>query len=102
MSKPAPTAEDPGEHSDEFQGPLGLLMRAAGEVMASRLKADAKGLDALSDEEMLDMFYSAVRQAAPAIYPQIPQHRIEAMLDQIFADARMDMAATAASTEAVN
>jgi len=60
------SVEDLEEFWERLQGPLGNALRMAGAIIKQRLDARGLELSDLSDDEMIDLLYSAFREARPA------------------------------------
>ena len=101
MPKP-PTVEDLEEFWEKLQGPMGVLLKKAGVIMARRLDERRRTWFDLDDMEVLDLFHAAFLEAAPEAYPHRDAASLEEATNMMFAVAAMEMAATADGTDTVN
>ncbi len=101
MRKP-PTVEDLEAFARQLKGPMGRLLRRAGEIMATRMSEKRLSWEDLDDVAVARLFASAVMQAAPDAYPDVDPAVVDDALDRMMSGVSMEMAATAASTETVN
>lgn len=98
------TVEELEAFWERLQGPLGATLRMAGEIMAQRLTARGQEVSDL-DDAMLDLLWTAFREAAPTHYTKVDRATVEDALDKMgeaLAVARLDLAGNAASTDAMN
>lgn len=99
------TVEELEAFWDRLQGPLGAALRMAGEIMAQRLAARGQEVSDLSDDAMLELLYSAFREAAPSYYTDVDRVAVDDALDKMgeaLSAARMDLAGNSVSTGAIN
>ena len=91
---------EPLAHRSE--GPMGVLLRRAGEIMALRLRERRRTWDDLDDAEVANLFASAVMQAAPEAYPGAEPDVIEAVFGRMVVELSFELAATASGGDAVH
>lgn len=101
MRKP-PTVDDLEAFALQLKGPMGGLLRRAGDIMATRMGEQGLGWADLDDAAVTRLFVSAVMQAAPDAYPGADPAVIEEALDRLAAGVAMEAAATTAGTDTIN
>lgn len=101
MRKPA-TVEDLEHFWEKLQGPMGVLLREAGVVMAQRMSERKVEWSDLSDEQVMDLFHSAFLQVAPSVYPQLPAEEVEELVRVMFGDVAMQLRANAEAGKRVH
>lgn len=99
------TVEELEAFWERLQGPLGGVLRMAGEIMAQRLTAKGQEVSDLSDDAMLDLLWTAFREAAPSHYQHVDRAVVDDALDAMgaaLAEARLELAGNVLSTGTMN
>ena len=85
-----------------LQGPLGGALRAAGEIIANQMRERAITWAALDDSQIADLFLAAFAEAAMRAYPLMAPSEIEEAISIVAQDIKMQLAATADGSDAMN
>ena len=96
------TVEDLEAFSEKLRGPLGVLLRKAGVVMARRMEQRGVEWTDLSDQEVMDLFHAAFLQVAPSVFTHKDPAEVEVATNAMFAAMSIELAANAAGSEACN
>ncbi|NBW08183.1 MAG: hypothetical protein EBR82_09170 [Caulobacteraceae bacterium] len=88
--------------ADQLNTPSGLALRDAGAIMMRRLEQRGQSLADLTDGQLVDLLHSAFLEAATPVFAHIDPAALEREVDAMFASIRMEIAATAPTTERVN
>lgn len=96
------TYDDLEAFAARLEGPMGVLLRRAGEIMALRLRERGQTWDDLGDGEVANLFASAVLQAAPEAYPEAEPRVIDEVIGRMVTQISIELNATAYGNDTVN
>ena len=97
-----PTYEELETFAEQLEGPMGFLLRRAGEIMETRMRERSQTWDVLDDIAVANMLASAVMQAAPDAYPGIDQSVIDDVLGRMASDLSIVLTATVVGSDTIN
>lgn len=102
MKRDERTVEDWEAFDEELKGPLGTALRTTGVILEQRMRERELTWAELDDNQVVELFLSAFMEAAPRAY----FHKDPADLEQAIAvmaeGLRMEMAATADTSQSLN
>lgn len=102
MKREPPTVEDLEAFTKQLTGPLGVALRAAGVIIERRMRERGQAWTDLDDNQVVELFLSAFMEAAPRAYPHKNPVDLEQALMAMAESIRMEMAATADSSQSMN
>ena len=102
MKREPPTVEDLEAFSEQLNGPLGVALRAAGVIIERRMRERRQAWTDLDDSQVVELFLSAFMEAAPRAYPHNNPADLERAVAAMAQVIRMEIAATADSSQSMN
>lgn len=102
MKRDERTLEDLEALVEELKGPLGTALRSTGVVLEQRMRERGLTWAELDDNQVVELFLSAFMEAAPRAYPHKNSADLEQAVAAMAKSIRMEMAATADSSQSLN
>lgn len=96
------TVQELEDFWQRLQGPLGAALRAAGDIIATQMRERDIAWDDLDDSQIADLFLAAFAEAALHAYPHMDRSEVEGAISIVAQDIKMQLAATADGSDAVN
>lgn len=94
------SVEDLEAFSEQLRGPMGVLLRKAGVIMARRMEQRGVEWTDLTDQEVMDLFHAAFLEVAPSIFTHKDRAEVEAATNATFAAMAIELAANAEGSDA--
>ena len=102
MKRDERTLEDLEAFAEELKGPLGTALRTTGIILERRMRERELTWADLDDNQVVELFLSAFMEAAPRAYPHKNPAELERAVAAMAEGIRMEMAATADSSQSMN
>lgn len=102
MKRKERTLEEVEAFADQLEGPLGTALRGAGEIIEQRMRERGQQWPDLSDRDVVDLFVTAMMQAAPEAYSSTSRDVVENAVADMADSTYMELAANADGGAAKN